>query len=121
MERETGVEPATSSLGSWHSTTELLPRFAIGGVAMRLYQHMTVTADWGVAARLASVVFQKEVTEGTLAAMERRRSTQQCVNLRAKAVFPGFLCGIGDHYETIADPAGQEVAGRPLRNSKQRL
>jgi hypothetical protein len=25
LERETGVEPATSSLGSWHSTTELLP------------------------------------------------------------------------------------------------
>src|ERR1700681_399255 len=25
MERETGAEPATSSLGSWHSTTELLP------------------------------------------------------------------------------------------------
>ena len=29
MERETGVEPATSSLGSWHSTTELLPRFGV--------------------------------------------------------------------------------------------
>src|SRR5260370_20581372 len=28
MERETGFEPATSSLGSWHSTTELLPRSA---------------------------------------------------------------------------------------------
>ena len=27
LERETGVEPATSSLGSWHSTTELLPPF----------------------------------------------------------------------------------------------
>ena len=27
MERETGLEPATSSLGSWHSTTELLPPF----------------------------------------------------------------------------------------------
>jgi hypothetical protein len=27
MERETGFEPATSSLGSWHSTTELLPPF----------------------------------------------------------------------------------------------
>ena len=26
MERETGFEPATSSLGSWHSTAELLPR-----------------------------------------------------------------------------------------------
>jgi len=26
IERETGLEPATSSLGSWHSTTELLPR-----------------------------------------------------------------------------------------------
>jgi hypothetical protein len=25
MERETGTEPATSSLGSWHSTAELLP------------------------------------------------------------------------------------------------
>ena len=29
MERETGVEPATSSLGSWHSTTELLPPFGV--------------------------------------------------------------------------------------------
>ena len=26
MERETGIEPATSSLGSWHSTAELLPQ-----------------------------------------------------------------------------------------------
>jgi hypothetical protein len=25
LERETGIEPATFSLGSWHSTTELLP------------------------------------------------------------------------------------------------
>jgi hypothetical protein len=25
MERATGVEPATSSLGSWHSTAELRP------------------------------------------------------------------------------------------------
>src|SRR5208283_1905006 len=25
LERETGLERATSSLGSWHSTTELLP------------------------------------------------------------------------------------------------
>ena len=28
-ERATGVEPATSSLGSWHSTTELRPHIAI--------------------------------------------------------------------------------------------
>src|SRR6516225_6099343 len=28
MERETGLEPATSSLGSWHSTTELLPHLS---------------------------------------------------------------------------------------------
>jgi hypothetical protein len=26
MERERDLEPPTSSLGSWHSTTELLPR-----------------------------------------------------------------------------------------------
>ena len=25
LKRETGIEPATSSLGSWHSTAELLP------------------------------------------------------------------------------------------------
>ena len=25
MERETGIEPVTSSLGSWRSTAELLP------------------------------------------------------------------------------------------------
>src|SRR5271165_391816 len=29
MERETGLEPATSSLGSWHSTTELLPHSCV--------------------------------------------------------------------------------------------
>ncbi|SVD69374.1 uncharacterized protein METZ01_LOCUS422228 [marine metagenome] len=29
MERETGIEPATSSLGSLRSTTELLPLFSI--------------------------------------------------------------------------------------------
>jgi hypothetical protein len=28
LERETGIEPVTSSLGSWHSTTELLPLFS---------------------------------------------------------------------------------------------
>src|SRR5579863_7284179 len=33
MERETGLEPATSSLGSWHSTTELLPLSAISYLA----------------------------------------------------------------------------------------
>src|SRR5438105_3549908 len=32
-ERETGIEPATSSLGSWHSTAELLPH----GLRVRFY------------------------------------------------------------------------------------
>src|ERR1051326_3201619 len=32
MERETGLEPATSSLGSWHSTTELLPHSGLSTV-----------------------------------------------------------------------------------------
>ena len=31
LERETGIEPATSSLGSWHSTAELLPPSAVRG------------------------------------------------------------------------------------------
>ncbi len=29
MEREKGFEPSASSLGSWHSTTELLPRSCV--------------------------------------------------------------------------------------------
>src|SRR5688500_20375190 len=32
-ERATGLEPATSSLGSWHSTTELRPRSAKNAAA----------------------------------------------------------------------------------------
>src|SRR5690242_13571659 len=32
-ERATGLEPATSSLGSWHSTTELRPRVAAESIA----------------------------------------------------------------------------------------
>ena len=32
-ERATGLEPATSSLGSWHSTTELRPRMRKAGGA----------------------------------------------------------------------------------------
>src|SRR6476469_4073868 len=35
-ERATGLEPATSSLGSWHSTTELRPRFVPVNVTSRL-------------------------------------------------------------------------------------
>jgi hypothetical protein len=34
-ERETGLEPATSSLGSWHSTTELLPRVILCGTSVQ--------------------------------------------------------------------------------------
>ena len=33
MERETGIEPATSSLGSWRSTAELLPPTGMGNCA----------------------------------------------------------------------------------------
>ena len=35
MERETGFEPATSSLGSWHSTPELLPLQSNGQILSR--------------------------------------------------------------------------------------
>src|SRR5262245_19165993 len=29
LERETGFEPATSTLARWHSTTELLPQYSV--------------------------------------------------------------------------------------------
>ena len=44
MERETGIEPATSSLGSWRSTTELLPRLKVNNLEtyMPLTIHSTI-------------------------------------------------------------------------------
>ena len=44
MERETGFEPATSSLGSWHSTTELLPP---GNFSLMIAKG-TTSAKWTV-------------------------------------------------------------------------
>ena len=40
MERATGVEPATSSLGSWHSTAELRP---LGSKSRTLTDHCQIT------------------------------------------------------------------------------
>ena len=37
LEREMGFEPTTSSLGSWHSTTELLPRSC--RIVQELFSH----------------------------------------------------------------------------------
>ena len=42
MERETGIEPATSSLGSWHSTAELLPLAGCNTSESRLDKSMPV-------------------------------------------------------------------------------
>ena len=43
LERETGVEPATSSLGSWHSTTELLPLSVGLNYLLQLDQTLVLT------------------------------------------------------------------------------
>jgi hypothetical protein len=40
FERETGLEPATSSLGSWHSTTELLPQWT------QYRQNLPIVQGW---------------------------------------------------------------------------
>jgi hypothetical protein len=45
MERETGIEPATSSLGSWRSTAELLPLTGeLWNVAIRRTAHIAMDA-----------------------------------------------------------------------------
>ena len=45
MERETGIEPATSSLGSWRSTAELLPLTGeLWNVAIRRTAHTAMDA-----------------------------------------------------------------------------
>ena len=41
VERATGVEPATSSLGSWHSTAELRP---LGSKSRTVTEHCQITS-----------------------------------------------------------------------------
>jgi hypothetical protein len=43
MERETGIEPATSSLGSWRSTAELLP---LSDSRLDYHSVLAVTTGW---------------------------------------------------------------------------
>jgi hypothetical protein len=45
MERETGIEPATSSLGSWHSTAELLPLLVPKYLFVQLLCKITIKDD----------------------------------------------------------------------------
>ena len=45
MERETGIEPATSSLGSWRSTAELLP---LSDARLDYHSGLAVTTAWRV-------------------------------------------------------------------------
>ena len=61
MERETGIEPATSSLGSWHSTAELLPLgVAIGTglprVGITLSQAQAILSEYSPASLLRQAV-----------------------------------------------------------------
>ena len=56
MERETGFEPATSSLGSWHSTTELLPRSCV-------VRHLAISQNFSTPSR-----YHNTAPTGTLAA-----------------------------------------------------
>jgi hypothetical protein len=51
LERETGVEPATSSLARKHSTTELLPLFSGSSIAAKFG---VVNASWRVSALSSS-------------------------------------------------------------------
>ena len=72
LERETGVEPATSSLGSWHSTTELLP----------LDQHLKYNKGRGLRARSKWVSLRtRDSTAGCTAIHSTRRSAKNPCSL----------------------------------------
>ena len=79
MERETGIEPATSSLGSWRSTAELLPldsrKITTFGVGEQ-YQPRGGTAMVQFSARYRELtpdsiraVFPCQVSSGMLSSM----------------------------------------------------
>src|SRR5277367_4173466 len=46
MERETGIEPATSSLGSWRSTAELLPLDVVRLPFCRAQDNVARLVNW---------------------------------------------------------------------------
>ncbi len=59
LERETGIEPATSSLGSWRSTAELLP---LNIVTSAIFNH---PKDWS-ALNICILAAAKRIFHGVL-------------------------------------------------------
>ena len=92
MERETGFEPATSSLGSWHSTTELLPPFG-HPATYRLLNNLSAPGQLSVVSpgHCLSPVRSKErvliISESVLVLRPKQGSrntlTQECLIRRA--------------------------------------
>ena len=77
MERETGIEPATSSLGSWHSTAELLPHPLI--TAPLCYQIST----WGT--------HHSEPVQGRILHEHRTALIQKAVDQKIRFVLSMIL------------------------------
>src|SRR5580698_6081473 len=100
LERETGVEPATSSLGSWHSTTELLPLVDLAGYSPDRSLAYPVIDSGGLkltSARAAASTLLRHLwplpphrrNRAAIKAYGPRRSQTWCVEFAACPRWPG--------------------------------
>jgi hypothetical protein len=70
MERETGIEPVTSSLGSWRSTAELLP-----------LKHSEPNHNTGVVSGILSIpIFAKPILARPMLAVAHRFTSARQVS-----------------------------------------
>ncbi len=104
MERETGIEPATSSLGSWRSTAELLPLRLANELSLsppsRPHNHCTRLVNSCVHSCLnsrpvAQSSFEsRELMRSSNSAISRRKFLQSAVTASGSAaLYPAFSVG----------------------------
>ena len=96
MERETGIEPATSSLGSWRSTAELLPltlperslaRLGISPAGSTPAKRLNL-GSWRSTAELLPLGHQRRLDYHSRALLSTRRGA---LALLQHELFPGFV------------------------------
>ena len=98
-ERETGIEPATSSLGSWHSTTELLP-LAFKSAIYLIPDHLHETAKVSKVSEIHQIypVWSKNGHQndpGNVGLQTVRFSVDLGVHSAGKRVQPHYTTGPG--------------------------
>ena len=117
MERETGIEPATSSLGSWHSTAELLP--LTWGHCRTASEKKKPNSGWGLRNPFSAQSPRVVVRKVGGASVRRFRSARPCCGRTQYA--PTLACGTSlQREETSLFTLQKPLIERPLQGTSTR-